>query len=106
MIHDNPERASRYLSGPFAELCSLSEFAELHGLDESAIRHAIKSGKFRIGIDCMKFGKQWVMSKQAFRTFDGDYSKFSNECVNCRKAINAANEATAAKAAQENITIW
>lgn len=91
-IQDNFERADAYISGPFAELCSLSEFAEIHGLDESAIRHAIKSGKFRIGTDCMKFGKQWVMSKQAFRTFDGDYSKFSVTCVECRKTIIKHNE--------------
>lgn len=91
-IQDNFERADAYLSGPFAELCSLAEFAEIHGLDESAIRHAIKSGKFRIGTDCMKFGKQWVMSKQAFRTFDGDYSKFSVTCVDCRKTIIEHNE--------------
>lgn len=91
-IQDNFERADAYLSGPFAELCSLSEFAEIHGLDDSAIRHAIKSGKFRIGVDCMKFGKQWVMSKQAFRTFDGDYSKFSTTCADCRKTIIKHNE--------------
>jgi hypothetical protein len=102
MIHDNPQRATHFISGPFAELCSLAEFAELHGVDESAIRHAIKSGKFRIGIDCMKFGKQWVMSKQAFHSFDGNYSKFSIECVNCRNAIKAANEKTAT---QENHTL-
>lgn len=102
MIHDNPQRASHFISGPFAELCSLAEFAELHGVDESAIRHAIKSGKFRIGTDCMKFGKQWVMSKQAFHSFDGNYSKFSVECVDCRRTIKAANEKTTA---QENHTL-
>lgn len=93
-IHDTAARAEAYLSGPFAELCSLAEFAEIHGLDESAIRHAIKSGKFRLGIDCMKFGKQWVMSKQAFRTFDGDYAKFSVEQVDCRKTIASRNNNT------------
>lgn len=103
-IHDNVERAVAFISSPFAELCSLSEFAEVHGVDESAIRHAIKSGKFRIGIDCMKFGKQWVMSKQAFHSFDGNYSKFSTTCVDCRKAIRAANEKTAGLDA-ENYTL-
>lgn len=91
MIHDNPQRASHFISGPFAELCSLAEFAELHGVDESAIRHAIKSGKFRIGIDCMKFGKQWVMSREAFHAFDGSYMHFSETKANCYKAVKAAN---------------
>lgn len=103
-IHDNVERAVAFISSPFAELCSLAEFAEIHGVDESAIRHAIKSGKFRIGIDCMKFGKQWVMSKQAFRSFDGDLAKFSVTCVDCRKTISTANERTGG-IAQDNNTL-
>lgn len=93
-IQDNVDRAKAFVSGPFAEICSLAEFAEICDVDESTIRHAIKSGRFRMGIDCMKFGKQWVMSKQAFVTFKGDYSEFSITCTECRKVIAASEEVT------------
>lgn len=89
MIQVDTERARAWLSGPFAGLCSLAEFAELQHVQESAIRHAIRNGKFRAGIDCMKFGKQWVMSKEAFKTYNGDYRKYSEFETTCyRKKIH------------------
>lgn len=90
MIFDNdPVRAEAYLGpGPFADLLSLSEFAALHKVDDSTIRQAIRAGRLKIGEDCLKFGKQWVLTKRAIEHFSS-IAKHSEACVECRQILRA-----------------
>ena len=44
-------------------------------LDDSTIRKAIAKGKFVNGIDTQKFGKQWVITKEAM---EREYSYDNN----------------------------
>ena len=46
-------------------LISLKEAAELYNRDESTLRRAISNGLLKEGIDCKKFGKQWVILKSS-----------------------------------------
>lgn len=50
---------------PFDGLMAFSEATELWGLGESTLRKAISYGKLIAGIDARKYGKQWVVSKDA-----------------------------------------
>lgn len=50
---------------PFDGLYSLSDAARIWGKDDSTLRRAILNGKLLEGIDCKKFGKQWVVTKSA-----------------------------------------
>lgn len=54
-----------YNDGPFAGLFSVAEAADLWCIDESTIRKAISDGRLKPGIDCRKFGKQWVITYEA-----------------------------------------
>ena len=59
-------KEERLMPDPFDGLYSLSEAAALWGFkDDSALRHAIRRGKLAEGQDVKKFGKQWVVTKQA-----------------------------------------
>ena len=49
----------------FEDLYSLKEAADIWHLEESTIRKAIASNRFVEGKDVKKFGKQWVVSKNA-----------------------------------------
>lgn len=49
----------------FDNLLSIGEATKLWNLDDSTIRKAIARGKFVNGIDTQKFGKQWVITKEA-----------------------------------------
>lgn len=49
----------------FDDLLSLKEAAELYGREESTLRRAISNGKLIEGVDCKKFGKQWVLKKSS-----------------------------------------
>lgn len=51
--------------GPFYQLLSFAEAADLWGLDPSALRKAVADGRLKPGIDCRKFGKQWVVTVDA-----------------------------------------
>lgn len=55
----------RYMTTIFDELLALSDASVIWGLSESALRKAIAYGKFVVGIDVCKFGKQWVVSRRA-----------------------------------------
>ena len=46
-------------------LISLKEAAELYNRDESTLRRAISNGLLKVGIDCKKFGKQWVILRSS-----------------------------------------
>lgn len=60
----------------FDLLISLSDAGALYGKDEGNLRHAIARGKFVDGVDCKKFGKQWVFLKSAL---DREYGKPKNK---------------------------
>ena len=44
----------------FKGLISLKDASEMFNKEESTLRRNISNGKFVEGIDCKKFGKQWV----------------------------------------------
>lgn len=50
---------------PFDNLIALSDATRLWGLNESTLRKAISYGKLINGVDVMKFGKQWVITRSA-----------------------------------------
>lgn len=49
----------------FDGLMSLSDASTIWGLHESTLRKALSYGKLIDGIDALKFGKQWVVTKDA-----------------------------------------
>jgi hypothetical protein len=53
------------VSTPFDGLMSFSDASELWGLSESALRKAVSYGKIVSGVDARKYGKQWVVTRQA-----------------------------------------
>lgn len=53
------------MSDIWDELLSLKEAAEQYGRDESTLRRAISNGLLLEGVDCKKFGKQWVILKSS-----------------------------------------
>ncbi len=50
---------------PFDGLMSMADATALWGLNESTLRKAIAYGKLVDGVDVCKFGKQWVISRDA-----------------------------------------
>ena len=46
-------------------LLSLKEAAEQYNREESTLRRAISNGLLVEGQDCKKFGKQWIIKKEA-----------------------------------------
>ncbi len=50
---------------PFDGLLSFMDATGLWGLSESTLRKAVQYGKLRPGLDVMKFGKQWVVTRSA-----------------------------------------
>ena len=59
-------------STAFTELISMKEATDKFGLNQSTIRKAIQAGRFKIGEDIFKFGKQWVLVSAAV---DREYKK-------------------------------
>lgn len=55
----------RTIKTPFDGLIAFTEATQLWGLNESTLRKAISYGKIVNGVDACKFGKQWVVSKEA-----------------------------------------
>ncbi len=49
----------------FDNILAIGEATKIWGLDDSTIRKAIARGKFVNGVDTQKFGKQWVIVKEA-----------------------------------------
>lgn len=47
------------------KLLSLKEAAEIYNRDESTLKRAISSGRLVEGIDCKKFGRDWVILKSS-----------------------------------------
>lgn len=50
---------------PFDGLLSALDATELWGLNESTLRKAVSYGKLKNGIDIVKYGKQWIVTKDA-----------------------------------------
>ena len=50
---------------PFDGLMSFSDASELWGLSESTLRKAVSYGKIVPGVDARKYGKQWVVTREA-----------------------------------------
>lgn len=50
---------------PFDGLLAFSDASSIWDLNESTLRKAINYGKLRNGIDALKFGKQWIVTKEA-----------------------------------------
>lgn len=50
---------------PFDGLMSFSDASELWGLSESTLRKAVAYGKIVPGVDARKYGKQWVVNRDA-----------------------------------------
>ena len=57
---------------PFDGLLAFSDATELWGLNESTLRKAISYGKLVNGVDVCKFGKQWVISRDAMQREYGE----------------------------------
>lgn len=57
---------------PFDGLMAFSDASELWGLSESTLRKAISYGKIVPGVDARKYGKQWVVTREAMSREYGD----------------------------------
>lgn len=57
---------------PFDGLMSFSDASELWGLSESTLRKAVAYGKIVPGVDARKYGKQWVVNRDAMSREYGD----------------------------------
>lgn len=81
---------------PFASIISFKDATRFWKLSESTLRKAVEYGKFRQGIDCLKFGNSWVVTLEAMNreygkseyeinpnfTYDGKKSLIDNSEVN------------------------
>lgn len=64
-------------NSPFNELMSLADAAEIWKMDASTLRKAIAAGRLYEGLDCMKFGKQWVISASAMHRLTGSWEPWA-----------------------------
>ena len=55
----------RPVSTPFDRLLSFGDATELWGLNESTLRKAVSYRRLVNGIDVKKFGKQWLVTRDA-----------------------------------------
>lgn len=79
--------------GPFDELLSAAEAAEIWNIDQSSIRKAISDGRLTEGLDCRKFGKQWVVTADAMhRVFRGGWSPWSRYLGKLREQRKAEED--------------
>lgn len=46
------------------KLIDMTQAEERYSRDKSTIKRAISSGKIKEGIDCKKFGRDWVFLKE------------------------------------------
>ena len=51
---------------------SFADATELWGLSESALRKAVSYGKIVSGVDARKYGKQWIVTKEAMEREYGE----------------------------------
>lgn len=61
------------MQNKFEGLISLADAAKLYNKQDGTLRMNIRNGKFKEGIDCMKFGTVWVFDKDALeREYSSD----------------------------------
>jgi hypothetical protein len=80
----NPNK-KRFLdsSNKFHMLLSFGEASALWSVDESTLRKAVAAGRLVEGVDCVKFGKQWVVYAGAMaKLYSGDWGPFHDHCYN------------------------
>lgn len=53
------------IENAFNGLLAFSDASRIWNLNESTLRKALVYGKIKAGIDCCKYGKQWVISEDA-----------------------------------------
>ena len=53
------------LDNSFNGLLAFSDASRIWNLNESTLRKALVYGKIKAGIDCCKYGKQWVITEDA-----------------------------------------
>ena len=53
------------LDNSFNGLLAFSDASRIWDLNESTLRKALVYGKLKAGIDCCKYGKQWVVTREA-----------------------------------------
>ena len=63
--HDTVAQIGTEVSTPFDGLMSFADASELWGLSESTHRKAVSYGKIVPGVDARKYGKQWVVTREA-----------------------------------------
>lgn len=49
----------------WAQLLSMTEVEHIYERDRSTIKRAISTGKIAEGVDCKKFGRDWVFLKSS-----------------------------------------
>lgn len=57
---------------PIDGLLTVSQAATLWDLNSSTIRRAIMDGRLKQNLDCLKFGKQWAVSRAAMTRLYGE----------------------------------
>lgn len=63
------------MKNSFDGLLSFKEATDMWELNESTLRKAVSYGKFQEGIDIKKFGKQWVITREAMEREYGKLNK-------------------------------
>lgn len=53
------------IDNSFNGLLAFSDASRIWNLNESTLRKALVYGKLKAGIDCCKYGKQWVITEKA-----------------------------------------
>ena len=65
------------INNSFDGLLAFSDASRIWNLNESTLRKALVYGKLKAGIDCCKYGKQWVVTKRAMIREYGASENFS-----------------------------
>ena len=60
------------MNNPFEGLMAFSDANKRWKLSESTLRKAVSYGKLVEGVDCKKFGKQWIVTETAMRREYGE----------------------------------
>lgn len=67
------------INNSFDGLLAFSDASRIWNLNESTLRKALVYGKLKAGIDCCKYGKQWVVTTRAMIREYGASDNFSWE---------------------------
>lgn len=67
------------IDNSFNGLLAFSDASRIWDLNESTLRKALVYGKLKAGIDCCKYGKQWVITEKAMLREYGTPENRSND---------------------------